>query len=132
LNTPESKAKRSAAAKISLARPEVIEKRASIRADPAYGTKISESLKILSAFQKLDQTCRPLQPGIREKKLAALRAAMARPETRAKLVAASKASWADPTIRANREAAFLRTASRPDKKGKTFCGFSWPASFRGN
>ncbi len=104
LNTPESKVKRSAAAKASLARPETRKKREAMRADPAYGKTISDSLKASlfsdEARARMSEASRSsATPEVRERRSASLRKSMSRPKTRQKLSVSSKRAWSDPEYR---------------------------------
>lgn len=101
--TPESKAKRSAAAKVSMASPATIAKREAMLTDD-YRKRISDSLKAslssdearakMSAASRCSST-----PDVKEKRISALRVSMSRPETRQKLSASSKQAWSSPAYR---------------------------------
>ncbi len=103
LRSPESKVKRSASTKAALARPETVEKRAAVYADPAFKASISstlrESLSSPEARSRMSEASRSssARPGVRERRVSALREAMASPDVRAKLSASSRRAWSDPT-----------------------------------
>ncbi len=103
LRSPESRAKRSALAKESLARPETVERRRLMREDPSYAASISSSLKksladpsVRAAMSSRTAALRQ-DPDYREKLASAHSAAMASPDVRAKFSASSRAAWSDPS-----------------------------------
>ncbi len=104
LRSDDSKRKRSALTKASLASSETREKRRVMREDPRYGQKISVSLRASLASEEArarmaDAALKSATPEVREKRSAALKQAMSNPGTRAKLSAASKNSWQKPEVR---------------------------------
>ena len=104
MRSSESKAKRSAAAKASLARPETRKKREAMRADPAYGATISDTLKASLASDearaRMSEASRlSATPEVRERRSESLKKSMSRPETRHRLSVSSKRAWSDPEYR---------------------------------
>lgn len=124
LNTPESKAKRSALAKIALARPETIAKRKILTADPEYRLKISTRTKEALASEEtktnVSNGIKKLwsDPVYRKKLQISLQEVMSKPECKKKMSEAQKIAWANPEIRAKRVEAFKKDAIRPEKKAK--------------
>ena len=124
LNTPESKAKRSALTKAALAKPETVAKRNAMRADPSYGIKISSATRAALASPDIkvklinNTKVRWSNPETREELEKSLQEAREKPEYKEHMSVAQKIAWQDPKIRATRIAAFQRDADRPEKKAK--------------
>jgi group I intron endonuclease len=124
LNTPESKAKRSALTKAALAKPETVAKRNAMRADPSYGIKISSATKAALAspdtkIKLINNTkARWSNSETREELEKLLQEAREKPEFKEHMSAAQKLAWQNPEIRATRIAAFQKDANRPEKKMK--------------
>lgn len=102
LNTPESKKKRSASTKASLARPEVIARRRVMREDPSYVAKISNSLKKTLSSSEARTRLREASassyndPEVSERRLSALRISNRSSEKKRKISEASKIMWRRP------------------------------------
>jgi len=103
LNTPESRARRSAAAKVVMADPAVQEKRRVFQQDPSYRDGIAESLRASLA-----------DPGAKSRQSEAARLANARPEVRERLSAASKEAQSRPDVKARHSAAVREAQNRPE------------------
>ena len=104
MRSPESVLKRSKIAKINLNKPETKRKRELIRADPAYGQKISNSLKkSLSSLEVRKRMSNSAKNSFTSENMIirkkSLREAMSRPDTKKKLSESAKRSWNNPKIR---------------------------------
>ena len=88
------RAKRRAAMKAAMTRPEVKAKRKAALNRPEVKARHKAAVKASWA-----------DPGVKARRKAAMKAALNRPEIKAKHKAAMKASWADPEVKARRKAA---------------------------
>jgi len=106
MRSPESKAKRSAKTKASLASPETRAKRAALLADPAYTQKISNTLK------------KSLSTPEAKARLSKASRESATPEVNAKRSAAIRTAFQDPAVQERHRAAVTEAQNRPEVLAK--------------
>lgn len=130
LNTPESRAKRSAATKVAMARSDVQQKRQAFQQDPEYRAKISDSLKQTLAAPEARAkmsiaSAASATPEVRAKRSASIKQALSDPEVRARVSAAAKAALSNPNVQAKMALGRKRAWAEPgyrDKMSAIMCG----------